>query len=96
MNQIPMVKCHSTTLDLLDRVQNQAIRLINNPEITDKLDSLKHRRDASHPINWYGSSKLFTGQLYVVIPKHDNFIIKKTIKSVEYNSLKLRKHKKNA
>ena len=39
------VAAAKTSLDLLDRVQNRAIRLINNPEITDKLDSLKHRRD---------------------------------------------------
>ena len=36
-----------TTLDLLDRVQNRAIRLINFSGITKKLDSLKHRRDVA-------------------------------------------------
>ena len=36
-----------TTLDLLDRVQNRAIRLINDSGITNKLDSLKHRRDVA-------------------------------------------------
>ena len=38
---------HKTTLDLLDRVQNRAIRLINDSGITNKLDSLKHRRDGA-------------------------------------------------
>jgi len=36
-----------TTLDLLDKVQNRAIRLINDSGITNKLDSLKHRRDVA-------------------------------------------------
>ena len=36
-----------SSLDLLDRVQKRAIRLINNTEITDRLDSLQHRRDVA-------------------------------------------------
>ena len=42
-----------TILDLLDRVQNQAIRPINDSGITNKLDSLKHRRDVADLMIFY-------------------------------------------
>ena len=42
-----------TTLDLLDRVQNRAIRLIKDSGITNKLDTLKHRRDVADLTTFY-------------------------------------------
>ena len=36
-----------TTLDYLDRVQNRAIKLINNAEVANTLDSLEHRRNVA-------------------------------------------------
>ena len=34
----------NSSLHLLDRVQSKAIRLINNPNLTNSLQSLSHRR----------------------------------------------------
>ena len=42
-----------TTLQLLDRVQRRAIRIIRNPKLTKELDSLRHRRDVAELCVFY-------------------------------------------
>ena len=42
-----------TTLQLLDRVQRRAFRIIRNPKLTKKLDSLQHRRDVAELCVFY-------------------------------------------
>jgi hypothetical protein len=42
-----------TTLQLLDRVQRRAIKIIRNPKLTQDLDSLQHRRDVAELCVFY-------------------------------------------
>ena len=42
-----------TTLQLLDRVQRRAFRIIRNPQLTKDLDSLQHRRDVAELCVFY-------------------------------------------
>ena len=42
-----------SSLNLLDRVQSKAIRLINNPNLTNSLHSLSHRRLVADPSIFY-------------------------------------------
>ena len=42
-----------TTLQLLDRVQRRAIRIIRSPKLTKDLDSLQHRRDVAELCVFY-------------------------------------------
>ena len=66
-----------TTLDLLDRIQNRAIRLINNPEITDKLDSLKHRRDVADLTIFYKYSyDHCSKEVSEIMPSRENVYVK--------------------
>ena len=58
-----------TTLNILDSVQRRAIRLINDPALTDKLPSLSHRRAVGDLSlfyrNFYG---LCSNELNSIIP----------------------------